>query len=99
MFSAAGMVLFKEPKLNLVLEFESSAEKEMVPVSWLFAATLNVVFVKAADAAVTINFTGDAMSMFGKLNENSCSWLMSNYSPSHCLPKFTMFTRSNSLYW
>ena len=54
------------------------------PKALLQRAGVNVVgLLSAAEAAVSIIFTGTEESMLGKTKSNSCSSLTSNDSPNH----------------
>ena len=78
------VVLFgKKPTINSVPELLLNAGNEMVPAAFPFAVTLKEVEVKAAEAAVSMIFTGTELSRFGKTKSNSCSSLTSNDSPNH----------------
>ena len=68
----------------------------MVAIGELFAETTKDVGVKAAEAVSVLIFIGTVASMLGKSKSNSCSLLMSNFSPNHCRPSCPMLILSNS---
>ena len=65
--------------------------RETVPTNWLLDSTLKLVLDEVTAATWVLISIGEVLTIFGKVNLNSCSFSIEKFSPNQTLPSFLGF--------